>query len=150
VVNFVFNDLAQLDKGVKAVVLAGRWKEYELDQLRETIQELKKRGLWVMVIGPTVEYEIDFPLIVARAMLSGDLLQVNRYRLPERRALDKKINELVNEEHAIYVSAYDLECPASMQNCLLIDADGVPYHFDYGHLTLSAARELVAKMPMPQ
>ena len=41
---------------------------------------------------------------------------------------------------AVFYSLSDRECPAD--RCFLFAAPGVPVHFDYGHLTLPAARYL--------
>ena len=46
-----------------------------------------------------------------------------------------------------YVSAISLECPAG--ECTYVDPAGVPFHFDYGHLTMNGARALVAAMALP-
>ena len=135
---------------VEAIVLAGRWSDGEASALVRTAAWLKERGLRVLVIGPTVEYDGDFPVLMARAGLGETEAEmqadVDSKRLRDREALDTRLGPLVSATGAAYVSAYRLECAAG---CLLRDRQGEPFHFDYGHLTLGAARQLVAMMPSP-
>ncbi|KFI26950.1 hypothetical protein CG51_11390 [Haematobacter missouriensis] len=135
---------------VEAVVLAGRWLDSEAPALVRTVAWLKERGPRVLVIGPTVEYDGDFPVLMARAGLGATpaemLADVEGKRLKEREALDARLAPLFSGTGATYVSVYRMECPAE---CLLRDQTGEPFHFDYGHLTLGAARQLVGMMPAP-
>jgi hypothetical protein len=45
---------------------------------------------------------------------------------------------------ARYVSEAELECPGGQ--CAIFDADHGPFHFDYGHLTLVASKQIVNGM----
>ncbi|MGQ2930017.1 MAG: hypothetical protein ACT6Q3_06040, partial [Sphingopyxis sp.] len=67
-------------------------------------------------------------------------------RDPERMALDREMARRVGAAGATYVSLQDLECPKTV--CPLFASDGSPFHFDYGHYTLQASREIVAKFPL--
>lgn len=137
-----------LDKhAVRSMVLAARWRADEVDDLVETVRYVRSKGVSVLVIGPTVEYDLDFPLVLARAELQGDMAQISRHRVESRRRLDERMASLIREAGASYVSAFSLECPGS-GGCTLVDRKNLaPYHFDYGHLTLEASRELVHRMP---
>lgn len=146
VVRYVLGKLIN-KPGIRAAVLAARWRDSEVDDLLSTIRYLRERGISVLVIGPTVEYDLDFPLVMARSALHGDLSQIARHRIESRRLLDERMAPLVRGAGATYVSAFSLECP-STESCTLVDRENsAPYHFDYGHLTLHASRELVARMP---
>ncbi|MCE1236128.1 MAG: acyltransferase [Hyphomicrobiales bacterium] len=133
---------------IDAVILAGRWLDGEDAILEGTIRTLKDRGLHVTVIGPVVEYEGEFPAILADAMMRGDADLAARKRLMERLTRDRQMAPMVKATGATWVSAWDAECPEG--KCRLFDTDGGPMHFDYGHVTLSAARLLMQAVPEPR
>jgi hypothetical protein len=141
-VDFVLSDLLR-PGNVDGVVLAGRWRGEEVPALLATVREVKARGLDVVVIGPTVEYDGDLPLIMARAQLAGSNHGIEKRQLADRARLDRQLGPLVRSEGATYVSQFDAECPEG--TCIFLDGTGSPIHFDYGHLTLSGARILVRR-----
>ena len=132
---------------IDAIVLAGRWLAGEDDLVRDTVTRLVARGIHVTVVGPVVEYDADMPGILADAMMSGDPERVARKRLTERRDRDRAMAPIVKAAGATWVSAWDRECPDG--TCRLFDPEGGPMHFDYGHVTLAAARYLVEAIPEP-
>jgi hypothetical protein len=135
-----------LDRGgIGQVVLAGRWRENEVDRLAETVKALRARGLAVTVVGPIVEYEDDFPKLLARATLQHDTDALGAMRDAKRAALDRAMAPRMRAAGARYVSMQRLECPDD--KCRLLTRDGTPFAFDYGHLTLAAAREIAAQFP---
>lgn len=143
VVDHVLHDAA-LRPGIAGVILAGRWKDEEVDSLAETVQDLRKRGLKVTVIGPTVEFNGEMPQLLARAMLQGNPHDVQKLRNVSRESLDRKMRPLIEAAGARYVSEVELECPA--QKCICFDSKRGPFHFDYGHLTLAASKQIVERM----
>ncbi|MGB3846559.1 MAG: hypothetical protein WA940_11880, partial [Sphingopyxis sp.] len=62
-------------------------------------------------------------------------------------ALDRLMAPQVRAAGATYISMQDLECPAAGV-CPLFAPDGSPFHFDYGHYTLPASRQIVAALPL--
>lgn len=144
VVNDVLGPLLQTG-GVQTVVLAARWKEEDVAKLPATIRAIQEADVQVVVIGPSVEYEGEFPQILARMMSRGQAERIAEFRDSSRKRLSDQIQAIVTPLRARFISAYDLECPH--RECQLLTRTGAPYHFDYGHFTLSAARELVAKFP---
>ena len=130
---------------VDTVVLAARWLEDEIDALPRTIRHIQDAGAQVVVIGSPMEYEGEFPSILARAMVRKDPSYVERWRVRERAALDARVAKIVAPTGATYVSLVDLMCPAGM--CITRTPDGGPVQFDYGHLTLATSRWVVARMP---
>lgn len=97
------------------------------------------------VIGPTVEYKADMPRILARVMLRGDTEVLAGQLASQRIAIDGKLRPLIEQAGGRYVSEVEVECPAG--RCRLFDSDHGPYHFDYGHLTFAASREVVQHLP---
>jgi hypothetical protein len=144
VMRAVFDDLLRRPE-VVGVVLAGRWQESEIPSLIETVKTLRRRGLAVTVIGPTVEYKEDMPRILARAMLRDDTAGLAKQLVTRRIALDRALRPLIVKAGGRYVSEVAEECPGG--NCRLFDSDGGPYHFDYGHLTFAASQEVVQRLP---
>lgn len=126
---------------IQAVVLAARWLPKEDDALSETIHYLRAHHIAVTVVGPVVEYDGDFPFLLARALQAGDAHRVDRFRADQRQR-EQTIESLAKASGARFYSLHSRECPLSGATCFLFAAPGVPMHFDYGHLTLPAARFL--------
>jgi peptidoglycan/LPS O-acetylase OafA/YrhL len=129
------------------VILAGRWQEQDLKALPGTIRGLQKQGIAVTVIGPAIRYEGEFPLLLARSMLQGDPPGVAQQRDPAPKALNDKMKAVVVPLGAGYLPVYELECPAD--RCALFDSEGGPFHFDSGHVTAPASRQLMAQLKAP-
>jgi peptidoglycan/LPS O-acetylase OafA/YrhL len=146
-VPYILDDFLAKTK-IDAVILAGRWLDGEDAILEGTIRTLLARGLHVTVVGPVVEYDGEMPAILADAMMRGDPELAARKRLTERRDRDRTMAPIVKATGATWVSAWDTECPEG--RCRLFDPEGGPMHFDYGHVTLSAARLLMQAVPEPQ
>ena len=132
---------------VQTVVLAGRWLEKEDERLGQTIRYLRGRGVRVVVIGPVVEYDGDFPLLLARALDRGTPRAVDAFRI-DSRARDARIGEIARDNGAEFYSVQTRECPAG--RCFLYARPGLPMHFDYGHLTLPAARFVVRDLHLAE
>ncbi len=132
---------------IDAIILAGRWLDGEDDLVKDTVSRLVARGVPLTVIGPTVEYEGEMPAILADAMMRGDPELAAKKRVMERRDRDAEMAPIVKAAGAVWVSAWDAECPAG--RCRLFDPDGGPMHFDYGHLTLAGARLVAKAIPEP-
>lgn len=124
---------------VDAIVLGGRWREDELSFVRPTIEYLKQFTRSVIVIGPTVEYESVFPILVARSETQGRDLDFDTIRTPGRDEVDHGMKAAVEAAGAHYVDVLATECPTTT-SCVVFAPDGVPLQFDYGHLTLSGSK----------
>ncbi|NLH81132.1 MAG: acyltransferase, partial [Phyllobacteriaceae bacterium] len=136
-VPYILDDFLVKTK-IDAVILAGRWLDGEDEILAATIRTLRARGIAVTVIGPVVEYDGEMPAILADATMRGDPELAGRKRITERLDRDRKMAPIVKATGATWVSAWDAECPDG--HCRLTDPEGGPMHFDYGHVTLAAAR----------
>ena len=130
---------------VDVIVLAGRWLDGEDQILVSEIEKMRARGAKVVVIGPVAEYAGETPALLADAMMRGDLERFAAKRVMERRVRDRAMAPLVRATGAIWVSAWDIECPSD--RCRPFDPEGGPMHFDYGHVTLAGTRLIVAGMP---
>lgn len=130
---------------VDVIILAGRWLAGEDEILAGEIRKMKARGAEVIVIGPVVEYDGETPRLLADAMMRGDMVRFDAKRVMERRDRDRAMAPIVEAAGALWVSAWDAECPQG--KCRAFDPDGGPMHFDYGHVTLAAARSIVSHLP---
>ena len=128
------------------VILSARWRGEEIDGLIGAIAHFRARGVAVTVLGPSVEYEEPMPRLLARAIARGDYALVRGSRDRAGLALDRVMAPRVRAAGATYVSMQDVECPKSV--CPLFASDGAPFHFDYGHYTLPASRQIVANLPL--
>jgi len=113
--------------------------------LAGAIEAMQATGARVVVIGPVVEYDGEAPQIVADALMRGDPERAGRRRIMERRERDRAMAPVVKATGADWISAWDIECPAD--RCRLLDDEGGPMHFDYGHVTQSAAKTIVSHLP---
>ncbi len=136
----VFN-LARAGK-IAHVVLASRWYAEDAPAVAATVRAMRDAGVQVTVIGPPVEYEQSFPRVLAIAERRGDPAFVAAMRRSERDAIDPVLRSAVHQAGGRYVSQLALECPE--RTCRHLASDGLPIHYDTGHLTPQAARDLAA------
>ncbi len=143
VVDFVLGPLlgtGRLDR----IVLSARWRQDDLPRLKRTVEMIRSRGTAVLVLGPIIEYDGEFPSLLARAVAQHDPGSMVHHQIEDRRRLDRRMARTVAEAGGDYVSLIDLLCPGG--RCRLLAPDRTPMHFDYSHLTLSGARWLVDRI----
>ena len=128
------------------VILSARWKQEEMAGVLRAVRHFRDRGVAVTVLGPSVEYDEPLPRLLARAVARDDLAVARAGRAAGPMALDRLMAGPVRAAGATYISMQDLECPVGV--CPLFAADGAPFHFDYGHYTLPASRQIVAALPL--
>ncbi len=142
----VFADLIATGQ-VNAVVLAGRWLAKEDTALARTIAFARAHGVAVTVIGPAVEYDGSFPLLLARGVAQNDARAVDRFRLAGG-VRERAVGAIARGAGAGYHSIVARECPRG--RCWRLAAPGVPVHFDNGHVTQAAARYLMRDLAWPR
>jgi peptidoglycan/LPS O-acetylase OafA/YrhL len=123
------------------VILAAGWREEDLRPLQATEDFLANYVDRIVILGPSIEYQDSFPLLLARSRLSGDD-RVERFLDPTSRQLDAQMKSTVWRPMTRYVSIYDLLCP--LGDCPSMTTSNVPFHFDDGHFTLDASYEVAA------
>lgn len=115
------------------VIFSGRWTVKGANNLVGVIEQTKRYVENVVVFGPTVEYTKELPILVAKSALRNDNGQIiesaRRYNNSKKRArfLVSKLKDLDVE----YYSVIESVCPK--KECIIVDADGKPIQFDYGH-----------------
>jgi hypothetical protein len=120
-----------LASGYNEILISGRWTFEDLPHLASSMDWWKSRKLPVVLIGPTPEYGVDLPRLLARAIIEKNAALPMRYLLPEPRELDRAMEAMAAAHGVHYVSIYRLMCA---QHCPTM-AKGEPIAFDYGHLT---------------
>ena len=141
-VHYIFDNYLPHNR-VDTIILAGRWKESDFWGLRNTVVYLQKFASSVVVLGPVAEYDIPLPRILANAEYSGDAHLPGKHLQEEPFRLDLKLRELLNDGRTIYVSLAETLCPD--RKCTTLAEDGTPVQFDYGHMTASGSRLVIAR-----
>jgi peptidoglycan/LPS O-acetylase OafA/YrhL len=146
VVNEVLGPMAESGK-VEAIVLAGNWTDADMPKLERTIRLLRGRNIRVTVLGPTLQYDGQYPDMLARAILRKDFSMLTEGRVAERKQMSGRMAALVRGAGGTFVSVQDLECPDG--ECRLTAGNGAPVNFDCCHLTLPMSIEIVRQIPAP-
>lgn len=132
---------------IAGVILSAQWRPDAMPALRDTLRELSRRGILVIVLGPSPEYRIRVPLMLAYE----DLLSMP---LAERAAKQDRfdVDALMQADPAIrpyYVSMIAPFCEAGTHHCAT-QVDGVPLYFDRDHLSASGARYALRESGLDQ
>ncbi|GAB2697304.1 peptidoglycan/LPS O-acetylase OafA/YrhL [Microbacterium marinum] len=121
---------------VDVVVLAGRWQPNSLPAVERSIETLTADGIRTVVMGPTVEYDGDLPVLLSRSVQFGTEFDFESLRIHQRDAVNAQARVVADAAGAdAYIDVIDVLCGDSPE-CVLQTPEGVPMQFDYGHLTL--------------
>lgn len=132
-------------RDIKMVILFARWNEEDLEGLSQVIDRLKERGVKVVVLGPSPEFYISLPLILAYSNVTGiDLSAI--MNKPERAALNVRFaSTLANQVQ--YISMMDVICPQA--HCdVTTGNDKSSLFLDKIHFTRPGAELFVARVPL--
>jgi peptidoglycan/LPS O-acetylase OafA/YrhL len=138
----VFDEFLQRET-VDGVFLSARWQASELPSIINTVNELRRRGLRVVVFGPILEYDQALPRILARSVYSGDVLLPNKLRNEIRKDVDTALSSSLRSVNIEYVSIHEMLC---RDGCIIWAGENVPLQFDYGHLTEAGSLLLAKKL----
>jgi peptidoglycan/LPS O-acetylase OafA/YrhL len=130
---------------IKTVILFARWNETDLDGLPKVVEKLKARGVKVIVLGPSPEFYISLPLILAYSNVIGiDLSSIMNKQ--ERAALNARFaSTLANKLQ--YISMMDVICPQG--RCDVIqEKDKSSLFLDKIHFTRPGAELFVSRIPL--
>jgi peptidoglycan/LPS O-acetylase OafA/YrhL len=123
------------------VIVAARWADRpdgRAAELQATLDTIHRSQRDVFVIGPTVEYAMPLPRILAIGLLRRDTALPKRMREPDAFVLEPRLRETALAAGAHYVSMIATLCRDD--ECRTLDDDGAPLAFDYGHLTREGSR----------
>ena len=129
---------------VAYVVIAARWTDEDIEPLKRTISSLKQLDKRIILYGPTPDYYLAVPLILAYQDVLGVNLE-SRMLNRERRELDAKFRSSFSGEVA-YFSPLDKLC--NLKTCVLAE-ESSPLYFDRDHLTPSGVTRAIEGFPLP-
>ncbi len=134
-INFVYDDFLGRNK-IDGVVISGRWRASDVDDVVKTALWLSQKVKHVYVSGPIVEYDQALPRVLAKGIYEKK--NVDFFAHEHLREGVEKVDALFKERTASagvsYISAFRALC-AEGQNCILTVDENKPVQFDYGHLT---------------
>lgn len=119
------------------VILAGRWQSNDVPLIDETVEFLRTKVRWVIVLGPVPEYKGLLPALLARSRYYQDQSIVTAALDRSRSKIESQVETVATEAGATYISLLDIICPKGV--CKSLVGNGVPIQFDYGHLTLAGS-----------
>ncbi|WP_296708805.1 acyltransferase family protein [Rhodoblastus sp.] len=142
------------ERKLSAVWLVGRWnlgrvgaapgwRVEWLDDLRDTIANLRARGLPVVLIGPMPEYSTELPRLIAREMQTGGKATPAASLTASSLRLDEIMEAFAREQGVSYVSLRNALCPDGV---CTTRADGAPLQFDTDHLSDRGSDYLAARI----
>ncbi|MGE9010189.1 acyltransferase family protein [Leptospira interrogans] len=134
-----FNDFL-VNNHIDKVILSASWKDEDLPNLSATLDNLKSRGIDVIVLGPIVEYDAPLPRLLIDGILRDHPSLASTKRTPGIRERDLAMSALVKARGATYSSVYDAVCRDGRCD-EFVEAD-IPMQFDAGHLTDKGAAEV--------
>ena len=134
--------LRRLDRRIAAVIVSGRFFEdtAAIALLRDTVAIVARRGIRVIVIGPSLEYRWPVPLFIARFRATHDasLLDSASLLRTDFGEIDERERVLLGALPGVtYISVRRTVCPAG--RCPMIIGN-VPMELDEGHLTPEGSR----------
>ncbi|GIZ11940.1 acyltransferase family protein [Pseudomonas sp. NCCP-436] len=143
--NFAVNDFLKKNE-VDAVVFSGNWSSKDLKKLRATLETASKRVKRVLVFGPGIRYLAPLPELLAKSYMRGDsgrlVKEASIYRRVE--SIDKSIENISKGLGVEFFSVFRALC--SSGSCVVKTLDGVPTHYDRGHLTYEGAAFILANL----
>ncbi|MCI1004766.1 acyltransferase family protein [Herbaspirillum sp. C7C8] len=132
-------------RDIKMVVLFARWGDDDLDGLPKVIDRLKAHGVKVVVLGPSPEFYISLPLILAYSKVTGlDLTAI--MNKPERSALNTRFtNALASKVE--YISMMDVICPKG--RCDVTEGkERISLFLDKIHFSRPGAELFASRVPL--
>jgi peptidoglycan/LPS O-acetylase OafA/YrhL len=131
--------------GLTGILVSAHWRTEDLPQLARTMGWWKAHHLPVILVGPTPEYDINLPHLLASAIIDHDPELPQRHLVRSLAVLDQKMSDLAGQNGIPYVSVYRMLCDDA--GCRETVSDGAPMAFDKAHLTkegsLFAAKAMI-------
>jgi hypothetical protein len=136
---------------IRTVLLSGRFAGYPIDEpssgfestLRQTIETLRHAGKQVLVIYPVPELGENIPVVLARALEGGELVQALSQPVSEFRdnffTVLSFLDAMVASEGIGAIKPSEGLCD---QDQCFFYRDGIVFYYDEHHLSLSGAARL--------
>jgi len=134
--HFIFQEFIPTHK-LDGVIISANWLAADVPGAVSTALKLQAGGTRAMIFGPTVEYRVALPKLVALSIVRDDPALVDRNRKKDQASTDQLFRRKTSEAGVPYFSVYETFCPDG--HCRTLDDSGLPLAFDYGHLTEAAS-----------
>lgn len=147
-VDFVLHDYLPRARP-DAVILAGHWTPEDLSGVGETIDEVKRLGIKLLLVGPAIEYDIPLPHLLALSIQRSDPGLPQRHIVSAERDLDQRMSDLARTVWRVpYFSYFNAFCTAA--SCQEYVDGGVPLEQDQAHLTRAGSIVVARKFEEEQ
>jgi peptidoglycan/LPS O-acetylase OafA/YrhL len=153
--SYIFGDFLLHEK-IDGVILSARWEEPMLPELRKTADWIQQHGMKVIVIGPSIEYDLPVPPMIVRALRHHQALKADDYLSVSPEVLDGKMATFVrNQTKAEYISTFEDLCTqdGTRWKCPVFAQPNIPLIWDSQHLTAQGsiffAREIRNRGQIP-
>ncbi|MFT7671413.1 MAG: hypothetical protein ACI8X5_004131 [Planctomycetota bacterium] len=125
--------------GFDAVFVVARWRNGESELIGETVKHLSSHTGKVIVFGQTMEYRTDLPAFIVADNLPRKKLNPKKVlkRYSALKELDAQMRQDLTGLPVQYFSTLDTLCPNG--ECKYLTQAGVPFAWDYGHMTMERA-----------
>lgn len=132
-----------------AVVVTWRWIRLDIPALKRLHDRLAGRGIPLIVMGPTPEYSMPVPRIMAESVRRNDPGLLARTIEPRLWNNDRELAAQAKTIGYTYLSPLQAMCP--QRRCIVEGANGDLLYFDAGHYNQlgaeTAVRRLIANDP---
>ncbi|MGK2915753.1 MAG: acyltransferase family protein [Porticoccaceae bacterium] len=132
-----------VDNKPDLLIIAGRWTEADVGEIRPSLQRLKELQINTLLVGPTVEYDGALPQLLAWAAM-GDKGIVERKLVLSRFALDQKMAVIAGQNGVPYFSIIALLCGNTLKCQQVIGS--APLAFDVGHFTPEGSQLIASQL----
>ncbi len=127
-----------------AIIVVARWRNGESEFIGETVAHLSSHTGKVIVFGQTMEYRTDLPAFIVAENLPRKKIKPKKMlkRYDKLKMLDVKMRQDLSGLRVQYFSTLDTVCPDG--ECKYLTHAGVPFAWDYGHLTMEGATSVLS------
>ncbi|MAE22108.1 MAG: hypothetical protein CMK92_06725, partial [Pseudomonas sp.] len=122
------------------ILISARWVKDDVRKLKDTVNFLSNHAGEVIILGPTIEYNVAPPRLLAKGATREEISSKNNY--DKIKLYDQLLIESVAGSAASYISVLDAVCP-SKDECILIASDNTPIQFDREHFTSEGAIQVM-------
>jgi peptidoglycan/LPS O-acetylase OafA/YrhL len=133
---------------VDTLILSARWRNVDISSLQQTAHHLARYARQVIVLGPTLEYTADLPLLLMKNPdLSRGVPRTSPYIWQDSFRLNSMMQQaLSNIPNVHYVDLLDIFCDSNQCHTTL--PDRTPIVRDRAHYTTKGAEYVIRYLPL--
>ncbi|MDR6126058.1 acyltransferase family protein [Sphingomonas sp. SORGH_AS_0438] len=127
------------------LVLTSRWLIVDKTGISNLNSRLSKKGVRLLIIGPTPEYTIPVPRLMAESIRRNDPNLIDENISQRIWQTDSELKKLSTATGFSYISALKYMCNLQ-KKCTVADKNGNLLYFDQNHLNKTGANYLVRRI----